>query len=60
MSEKEHELLQTIEKLKKQLDYHCKDCQSSDHSDFLNQVIDDLQQELRQLQTHLSYARIQS
>jgi uncharacterized coiled-coil DUF342 family protein len=60
VTEKEQEIVQTIEKLKKQLDYHCQNCQSAHHSEFLEQAIDDLQQQLNQLQNRPAYVGVGS
>ncbi len=46
---REHEIVDTIEKLTRQLDYHCKDCPNSDHSDFLMRVINDLKMQLNDI-----------
>ena len=45
----EHELAEAIQKLSRQLDYHCKDCPAAEHSDLLQSVIDDLRLQLEQL-----------
>ena len=55
VTEKEQEIVQTIEKLSKQLDYRCKNCESAHHSEFLEQAIEELQQQLNQLQNRPAY-----
>jgi CRISPR/Cas system CSM-associated protein Csm2 small subunit len=61
MTEKEQEIVQTIEKLKKQLYYHGgNDCPASRHSEFLEQAIDELRQQLEQVQNNTAYASMRS
>ena len=44
----EHDILETIQKLSRQLDYSCKDCPASEHSDLLQSVIEDLKAQLEE------------
>ena len=45
----EHEIVEMIQKLSRQLNYSCRDCPASKHSDLLQSVIDDLRSQLEQL-----------
>ena len=45
----EHEIVEAIQKLSRQLDYSCKDCPAAEHSDLLRSVIEDLKLQLDEL-----------
>ncbi|MDJ0832420.1 MAG: hypothetical protein QNJ69_02790 [Gammaproteobacteria bacterium] len=46
---RERQIVEAINKLSSQLDYHCKDCPAAEHTDLLQDAIDDLRAQLDEL-----------